>query len=168
MKADLIDTNYVYNHRFFRIWKECLLLYGILLIVLTMFEAANTIGKYDFYISSFSKFFVFSGMILWFMNSWLFLRIGEVSTTNKELILEFKDSKKVIELNSINQVIFGKEYRKFFYLKIQESELVIELDKNQIKELKNIFKEFNIEIKYRHYTDNISEWFKKITFRKKV
>ncbi len=168
MKTDLIDTNYVYNHRFFKIWKHYLLLYGALLIGLTMFDGAEIIKKYEFYISIFSKFFAFSAMILGLMNGWLFLRIGEVCITNEELVFDLKDSKKVIELKSINEVIFGKEYGKFYYLKIQKSELIVELDKNQLEELKSIFEELDIEIKHRHYMDKISQWFRNSTSRIKL
>jgi hypothetical protein len=168
MKTDLIDTDYVYNHRIFKIWKELIFLYGTLLIGLTIFDGVETIIKYEFYIILFSHIFWFSGIIMMLLNSKLFLRIGEVSITNKELAFELKDSKKVIKLNSINQVIFGKEYGKFYYLKIDESELVMELDKNQLKELKNILEELDIEITHRHYTDRILEWYKKITSRNKA
>ncbi len=168
MKTDLIDTNYVYNHRFFKIWKHYLLLYGAILIGLTMFDGVEIIKKYEFYISIFSKFFAFSAIILGFMNGWLFLRIGEVCITNEELVFELKDSKSLIELKSINEVIFGKEYGKFYYLKIQKSELIVELDKNQLKEFKSIFEKLDIEIKDRHYTDKISQWFRNLTSRIKL
>lgn len=168
MKTDLIDTNYVYNHRFFKIWKHYLLLYGAILIGLTMFDGVEIIKKYEFYISIFSKFFAFSAIILGFMNGWLFLRIGEVCVTNEELVFELKDSKNVIELKSINEVIFGKEYGKFYYLKIQKSELIVELDKNQLKEFKSIFEKLDIEIKDRHFMDKISQWCRNLTSRIKL
>ncbi len=88
-----------------------------------------------------------------------------MSIIENELIIEQKTSKKVIKLNTLNEIIFGDEYGKFYYLKVLDSDFIIELNKSQVNELKNIFAKFEIKIRHRHFSDKISEWFnKKIRF----
>jgi len=161
MKTDIIDTNYVFNHRIVKIWRFLLLGYGITLIYFTIYSGFDRLHEFEFIVSILSKFFVISGMIIFFANMFWSLRIGQISIKNNELNIKQNKSEKIIELTNINKVTFGKDRGNFYYLKVADSDLIIELKKSQIAELKTILSELDITIKHRHFTDRISEWFNK-------
>ncbi len=161
MKTDIIDTNYIFNHRIVKAWRFLLLFYGIILVYLTMSKGFETLHEYEFIILILSKVFVVSGMIFFFANMFWYLRVGEIFIKENELTIKQNKSEKIIELNLIDEIKFGNEYGNFYNLKIAESDLIIELNKPQVAELKIILKELNIKIKHRHFTDRISEWFSK-------
>lgn len=161
MKTDIIDTNYIFNHRIVKIWRFLLLAYGIMLIYFTTYSGFDRLHEFEFIVSVLSKFFMISGMTIFFANMFWSLRIGKISIKNNELIIKQNESEKIIELNKIDKITFGKERRNFYYLKVAESDLIIELNKSQIAKLKTILSELNVRIKHRHFTDRISEWFNK-------
>jgi hypothetical protein len=137
------------------------LTYGIILVYFTTYTGFERLLEFEFIVLILSKFFVISGMIILFANMFWSLKIGEISIKNNELIINQNESEKIIELNKIDKITFGKERGNFHYLKVAESDLIIELNKSQIVELKAIFTELNIGIKHRYFTDRISEWFNK-------
>lgn len=118
----------------------------------------SILNEYHFLISTLSKVFMTSGIVFFFTNIFFFSRIGEIFIEENELIIENKKSQQTIDLNSIQEITIGKEYRNLYYLKILESNVIIELNKYQIVELKNILTGLNIKIKHRHFTDRIPEW----------
>jgi len=164
MKTDIINTDYLYDNRIHKTWKNLILFYGISLIFLTTlngFEILNQYENYENIISILSKIFLGFGILLFFLNLFLFSRIGRVEIEKNLLNIKLDGAEKTIDLNSINQVVFGKDSNNFFYLKIAESELIIELDKSQLLDFKSTLENFDINIKHRHLSDRMANWLSK-------
>lgn len=155
MKTDIINSNFLYNSKIHKVWKSLFLLYGLLLIFFTTSNGFTTLNKYEFLITIISKIFIGLGLLFFFLNMFIFSRIGKIEVENNLIHITSEDSKKTIDLNSIEEVTFGKENNKFYYLKIADSELIIELNKSQYSDFKNVLNKFNVNIKPKHFTDRI-------------
>ena len=160
MKTDIIDTHYVYNTQIFKVWKILMLFYGMILIYLTTIKGFDRLNEFEFIISILSKVFVTSGMLFFFANMFWSIKIGEILIKNDKLIIEQNESEKIIDLNLIDKVVFGKDRGDFYDLKISESDIVIKLSKSQLVKFKKHLTELNIEIKHRYFADRVSEWFR--------
>lgn len=161
METDLIDTEYIMNHRIIKIWKTIILIYGILLIYLTSLGGTEKIAQYESMISISSTIFIISGLIIIFLNMFVYLRIGKFTLNNNVMTLNQNKNKSEIDLNTIDTMVFGKEYGKFYYLKVEQSDFIIELNKSQLTDFRKIIDDLNIDIKHRHFSDRIKEWFNK-------
>ena len=161
MKTDIIDTNYINNLAIIKVWKRIILVYGIWLIYLTSLNGVEKIYEYESIISITSNIFMISGLIIILLNTIIYLRVGTFDLKRDVLILNQNKKLRKIELDSIETIVFGKEYGKFYYLKVDQSDFVIELNESQLYDFKKIIDDLNIKIINRNFTDKLRERFNK-------
>lgn len=161
MTTDLIDIDYVYNHRLFKIWKGLLVIYGILLIFLTKDNGFETLIKYEYIITVVSQIFFISWIVIFILKTLMFSRVGKLSIDQDRFVIDLKDTRQIVDLNMVNEITLGKHSRKFYHLEVLDHDLVLELDKSQLNALKHILTQQDIKIKHRLLTDRISTWFRK-------
>ena len=161
MKTDIINTDFIYDHKFFKFWMVPAFVYGGLLVFYTTSLQFDNLIKYDSIIEIISNIFLISGILLFFANIIMFSRIGEMSILNEHLTIDINQTKEIINLEDVTKITLGKEERNFYYLKILEKEIIIELDKTKLSEFEKVMKDFNVKIKHRHFTDRISSWIRK-------
>ena len=161
MQTDIIDTNYINNLAIIKVWKRIILVYGIWLIYLTSLNGVEKIYEYESIISITSNIFIISGLVILLLNTVVYLRIGTFVLNENVLILNQKKKVLEIELDAIKTIVFGKEYGKFYYLKVDQSDFVIELNESQLYDFKKIIGDLNIKIINRNFTDKLRERFNK-------
>ena len=91
----------------------------------------------------------------------VYLRIGKFTLNNNVMTLNQNKNVSEIDLNTIDTIVLGKEYGKLYYLKVEQSDFIIELNKYQLTDFRRIIDDLNIKIKHRHFSDRIKEWFNK-------
>lgn len=161
MTTDLIDIDYIYNHRLYKIWKGLLVIYGVLLIFLTKDNGFETLIKYEYLITVVSQIFFISWIVIFILKTLMFSRVGKLSTDQDRLVIDLKDNRQIVDLNMVKEITLGKHSRKFYHLEVLEHDLVLELDKSQLNALKHILTQQDINIKHSLLTDRISTWFRK-------
>ncbi|HIB36859.1 hypothetical protein [Mesonia sp.] len=161
MQTDIINTNYINNLKIIKVWKRIILAYGIWLIYLTSLNGIEKIYEYESIISSTSNIFIISGLIIILLNTIIYLRVGTFVLKRDVLILNQNKKVREIELDSIETIVFGKEYGKFYYLKVEQSDFIIELNESQLYDFKKIIGDLNIKIINRNFTDRLRERFGK-------
>ncbi|MDO6814018.1 hypothetical protein [Tenacibaculum soleae] len=161
MKADIINTNYIFNHKIVKIWRITLLTYGIILISITSIYELKKIYEYELTISIISSFFMVTGFIITILSSFIYSRVGEFTFRENKIDLTLKESDLCFDLTQIEKLTLEKEYGKFYFFKINKTEFVVELNKSQISELKMTLNNLGIEINSRYFLKKIFDWFKK-------
>lgn len=168
MKADIIDTNYVYNHKFYNIWKTIILTYGVLLIVATAYSGLESLLKYNTIITISSTTIIVSIFIVILINAFLFSRIGQLTIKNETLKVSINDQITTLDLTTIDEIEFGKHDNKFYSLTVNQKTITVELHTAQLLEFKKTLELYNVKIKHHHFSDKLSHWFSKVTNRLKT
>jgi hypothetical protein len=163
MKADIINTNFIFEHKLFKFWKILFIIYGILLIYHTASGGIEKLYDYESTIKFLSNFFVLTGFLLFFANSFMFSRIGELIIKNNNLIIEKGKLEITIDLNKIDEVTFGKWQKNFYYIKLKNEEICLELKNEELIKFKETFEKFNIKINHRYLVERIIHWLRRRT-----
>ena len=161
MKADLIDTDYVYNHRFYNIWKTIVLAYGVLLILATGYNGIESLSKYNTIITMTSTCIVAYYFIITLANNFLFSRIGQLTIKDEVLKISVDDQITTLDLITIDEIEFGKHDGKFYTVVVKQNTITVELNTTQLLEFKKTLELYNVKIKHHHFSDKLSHWFSK-------
>lgn len=141
IKTDIINTNYIFEHPYCKIWNTISIGYGFLLIVLTSKNNFDTLINYKSYISIGSTIVFSSYILLMLVNFFLFTRVGTFSINDEEIHITHDDDdvSKVFKVSNVKSFAIENTSKKFYAIKIDDYNLTIELKKEQAKQLESMF-----------------------------
>ncbi|NRD24921.1 hypothetical protein HNV10_16825 [Winogradskyella litoriviva] len=138
MKFDIIEQNYIFKHKYFTFFKVIGVLYFYFLLRLTSINSDNSFSKYESEIGIASLSFMILSLILFFVNSFLYSKEGNL-TIERESVLILKNGwRKTIDLNKIKSIRIKKLRGKEFVLKLDKFEINLEISPPEFEKLKKI------------------------------
>ena len=147
MKIDVVDTNYIFGHKGFNLWKKCLLGYGIFLVLYTTGGSLDFLKSIHGIVPYVSQFFIATSFILVILNSVLFLRIGEVIIDETHLKIRTGEKELRYELATLNWLQLEKGYSECYHIKSEGFEVAVALNDIELKSFKETISALNIELK---------------------
>ncbi|SDY05968.1 hypothetical protein SAMN05444411_1171 [Lutibacter oricola] len=152
MEKDIIDTNYIYHHKYYYLWKIPYLVYGGLLIYLTTNDSGiNRLIENDKVFQSISGLFLFFIFVIPLLNTFLFSRIGKFKITDNEMFVQTDKIDKTIQLKEITNIEYIRSDNKFYDFKFDSLELTIEMTKTELREFESICKELGVHIEKKGF-----------------
>jgi len=146
IKADIINTNYIYEHKLYKYWRYLLILYAGLLIMLTSKTNFETILSYKEYIFIISEVFIFSSILVVLLNAMVFIRIGIFNIDEEEIHIKNGDEIKVYDISKVKSFAIEKASKNFYEIKIDGYKITIELKKEEAKKITTILSNADVSI----------------------
>ena len=157
MKLDIIEDNYINNHKYSHIWKWFLILF-LTIYSLKLFKLIELPELYET-IFSFSIGVV---ILVSLLNSFLFTRIGKFELIENTFISRINDNIKTIELDTIKSVKINTANNNHYNLIFDSDyEVMVEMKNGQLDEFKRICESNNIDIITSNFLKGIKKWFTK-------
>ncbi|SDY06201.1 hypothetical protein SAMN05444411_1177 [Lutibacter oricola] len=158
MTTNILENNYIFNHKYFKKLRWIGIFYFYFLLKITAFEPDESITDLKDEIAIISLILIVLLLVLFILNEFLFTRVGEIQISKNNVRLEIDDWIKDIDLTKVEKVelefIKGIQYD----LIIDNTKILIEIEnyeyhlieklipnlkvKNKKIVLKNILKRF--------------------------
>ncbi len=155
MKTQLINTNYIFDHKLFKLWKFPAMFYGLLLI----FKTANGLKEmqeYENLISIISNCIIGTGFVLFFLNMFIYSKIGELILENGKLYIKKYNGKETeIDLSELDSLILGNDKGKFYSMTINNIEIEVLFDKKDLSEFTETLSRNGVELKNKYLYERI-------------
>ncbi|MCO6357138.1 hypothetical protein [Roseivirga pacifica] len=159
MKIQLINTNYIFDHKLFKLWKFPVLFYGVLLIFKTA-GRLNELQNHESLIEIISSTIIYSGILLFFFNVLMYSKIGELIIEGNSIIAKkYNGKEQPIDLHSLKSIRMGNDKGNFYSLQIGDREFEVIFSKNELIEFKQYLTQKNIEIKDKYWYERVRKWF---------
>ncbi len=159
MKIQIINTNYIFDHKLFRLWKFPVLFYGIMLVFKTS-SGLKELQNYEHSLEIISNSIIYSGFLLFLLNQFVFSKIGElIIDKDKMTVKKYNGKEQDIDLHSLEMVRIGNDKGKFYSVQLNDNEFELILNKTELQEFMKLLTQKNIEIKNKYWFDRILNWF---------
>ena len=159
MKIDIINTNYIFDHKLFKWLRIPVILYGVFLIAKTS-NGLQDLSEYESVIEIISSIILYSCLVFVFLNAIIFSRCGELKITENTIHIDNKDQESTIKLESLNKVSIGKDQGKFYSIYINDIVIQVIMEKDEFSALKDFLKKNNIQVERKYLSDKITKWLK--------
>ncbi len=141
MTFNLIEQNFIFRNKYFTFFKAIAILYFYFLLRFTSFHTDDSFIKYESEIRIVSISFMILSLILFFINSLLYMKEGKLIIERESIQLMKNGWKKTIDLNKVNSIKIEKLRGKEFVLKLDKFKINLEINPaefNALKEFKTI------------------------------
>lgn len=138
MKLHIIDPNYLFNHKYFRFVKIIGGVYILILLRYTNYSSGNPFLEYENEIQIASGLFIFFIFLSISLNSFLYLKIGELHINYDSITLLKNGWTKTINLNKVKSIRIEEVHGKEYVLKIDNIKVSIELNTRELNKLKTL------------------------------
>ena len=163
MKFDIIKTDYVKTLKGFSVYFRVIAIVALIFMILNLsginlFEGNQLINAIS--ISIIILFF-----IIQILNEILFIRIGVINFGDENIIIDKGGKRSKFDLSKIKNVEISSVQRKHYLIQaLPAFEEIIELNENELTQLKDYFNVNQIEFKRK----SIQNWMKKVFSTKDV
>lgn len=138
MKIHLIEPNYVFNHKYFKIVKFFIGIYLLFLLRYTTYKTDDSLLKFESTVELVSMLFIILSSILILLNSILYSKIGKLHINYDTITLSKNGWVKTIDLKTIQSLRIERIHGKEYILKIDKMEFPIELNASEFNKLKQL------------------------------
>jgi hypothetical protein len=123
MTFNIIEQNYIFRHKYFTFLKVIGGFYFYILLKYTSIDSDDSFIKYESEIGIISLSFMILFVILFFVNSFLYSKEGNL-TIERESILMLKNGwEKIIDMNKIESIKIKKLRGKEYMLRLDKFEI---------------------------------------------
>ena len=155
MKIHLVNTNYIFDHKLFKLWKYPAILYGILLIFKTT-NGLKELQEYENLFRMISTCFISTGFIFFLLNMFVYGKIGELIVKNDKLFIKkYHDQVTEIDLEVLESVTIGKDKGKFYSVTINELQIEVILDKTDLENFTELLSRNDVVVKDMYLYERI-------------
>ncbi|WP_400077957.1 hypothetical protein [Winogradskyella sp. R77965] len=157
MTLDIIQDNYINNHKYSFVWKWFIITFGIIYTLL-VFKIIELPELYE------TIFNLSLGIVLIasLLNSFLFTRIGKLELIENILISRIDNEVETIKLNTIKTVKISSTNKNHYFLKFEpDFEVLVEMKNGQLDAIKQVLIKNKIEIIDTNFMSKLKNWFSK-------
>lgn len=160
LKVRIINTNYVFDHKLFKLWFIPTFMYGILLIFKTS-SGLTELQDYENLLKIISNCVIFSGIILVFINMIIYFKIGELVLDNDILFVEIYNGKQTrFELTKLDSITLVNKRGKFYTLTIGEIDYEVILDEKDLEMFREVLTRNQVVLKNKSTYFRVLKLFK--------
>lgn len=150
MKADIININYFNETKFYKILRIIVIFFAVCFGVYSGIDWFITpLDNYENYYYLFMQIFLGLVFLINILESILFTRIGTFEVSENMLVITNRETVNHIDLTTVNEVTIGKVAYRFYKLKINQDNIVINFTKMEIRAFSKLLESFNIKINRR-------------------
>jgi len=151
MKADIINTDYFKETKFYKVWQKAYLFSGICIgICFIIDQFFTSLDNYKNYYLFFQIFFAVL-LLISVLGAVLFNRIGTIEVIDYIVVITNREGVDRIDLTTVNKVKIRKVEYRFYRLDINQHSVIIDFTRMEFEAFVKLLQKLNIKVDKRWF-----------------